>query len=90
MKKAIEKARAHAEELERIAARNKKRYKMTPAKREKLTKRVARKLREIFYGEKTYLPKKIKKVRKTSATKRIEKGLRQAGIKKKKIKQLRD
>ncbi len=85
MKEAMKKAGKHAEELKRIAARNKPRPK--PTQDEALLKRVARKLREIYYGPKTYLPKKK---RTTAATKKVEKGLRQAGIGKKKIKQLRD
>lgn len=87
MKEAVEKARKHAEELKKIAARNKPK----PIKRgvddEKLVARVKRKLRELYYGPKTYLPKKK---RTTVATKKVEKGLRQAGVSKKKIKQLRD
>ena len=86
MKEAVEKARKHAEELKKIAARNKPK----PVKRgvddEKLVARVKRKLRELYYGPKTYLPKKKSK---TAATKRIEKGLKQAGISEKRIKQLK-
>ena len=86
MKKAIEKARKYAEELERIAARNRPKPKRG-VDDERLVARVARKLRELYYGPKTYLPKKK---RTTIATKKVERGLRQAGISKKKIRQLRD
>jgi len=89
MRKAIKRAKKHAEELERIAARNRPKPRRG-VDDEKLVARVARKLRELFYGPKTYLPKKDKKVYKTAATKRIERGLKQAGIKRKKIRQLRD
>ena len=85
MKEAMKKAAKHAKELERIAAKNKP--KPRSIDNEKLVARVARKLRELYYGPKTYLPKK-KPV--TAATKKVEKGLKQAGISKKKIKQLRD
>lgn len=86
MRKAIKRAKKHAEELERIAARNKPKLKRG-VDDERLVARVARKLRELYYGPRTYLPKK-KPV--TTATKKVERGLRQAGISRKKIKQLRD
>lgn len=87
MKEAMKKARKHAEELERIAARSKPKPRLKPTQDEAFVKRVARKLRELYYGPRTYLPKK-KPV--TVATKKVERGLRQADISKKKIKQLRD
>lgn len=86
MKKAIEKARKHAQELERIAARNRPKPRRG-VDDEKLVARVARKLRELYYGPKTYLPKK--KIT-TTVTRKTEKGLRQAGISRKRIKRLRD
>ena len=87
MKEAIEKARKHAAELKKIAARNKPKPVKRGVDNEKLVARVKRKLRELYYGPKTYLPKKKLT---TLATKKVEKGLRQAGIGEKKIKQLRD
>lgn len=89
MRKAIKKAKTHAEELEKIATRSNKKYKMTPAKREKLVKRVTRKLREIFYGEKTYLPKKLPKSKQGVGVKRTVAGLKQAGLSKKEIQRLK-
>lgn len=85
MKRAISKAGKYAKELERIAARSKPKPK--PTQDEAFIKRVARKLRELYYGPKTYLPKKKPT---TTATRKVERGLKQAGISKKKIKRLRD
>ena len=87
MKKAIEKARKHAEELKRIAARQRSKPVRRGVDDERLVARVARKLRELYYGPKTYLPKKK---RTSLATRKTVKGLRQAGISRKKIRQLRD
>lgn len=57
---------------------------------EALIKKVARKLREIYYGPKTYLPKKPKPtVKSTVRTKDITKSLRSAGLTQKEIDRLR-
>lgn len=59
---------------------------------EALIKKVARKLREIYYGPKTYLPKKPKPKpaeKTTVRTKTITKGLRSAGLTQKEIDRLR-
>ena len=69
MKKAIEKARKHAKTLERIAARSKPRPRSE--KNEALLKKVARKLRMIYYGPKyhaTVTKPKKKKPKKTAAS----------------------
>jgi hypothetical protein len=85
MKKAMDKAARHKAELERVAAKNKaRRKKAKVAKNEKFIKRVARKLRELYYGEKTYLPKK-KRTNKDKVTER----LKQAGLSKEEIARLR-
>lgn len=57
---------------------------------EALIKKVARKLREIYYGPKTYLPKKRKPtVKPTVRTKDITKSLRSAGLTQEEINRLR-
>ena len=80
MKKAIEKARKQAGELEKIGARNKSK----PIKRgvddEGLVNRVARKLLELYYRpKKNFKPSHGK----------TEKGLKQAGVTDKEIGKLR-
>ena len=45
---------------------------------EGLLKKTKRRLKELFYGEKTYLPKD--KSKKTRRTKQVESGLKQAGL----------
>ena len=73
-----------------------------PEQDEGVVKRVARKLRETFYGKRTYAKKKFppsrgskaargeeKKVRKTKRTKQIEQRLRESGLTEKEIKRLR-
>lgn len=88
MKKAIKKAGKHAEELKKIAVRSKSKPRPKPTQDRTLIAKVARKLREIYYGPKTYLPKK-KKEFKTARTATVESKLKKAGVRKKKVKQLR-
>lgn len=72
-------------------------------KRDALILRVGTKLKEMFYGGKTYAKKRfppsggsaaargeVKKRTATTVTKKIVRGLKQAGVSDKKIKQLRD
>ena len=53
-----------------------------PKKEENLVSKTKRRLKELFYGEKTYLPKgsKVKKTKKTARTKTVESGLKRAGL----------
>ena len=46
---------------------------------EELLAKTKRRLKELFYGDKTYLPKE-KKSKKTTRTKAVESGLKQAGL----------
>lgn len=88
MKEAMKKARKHAEELERIQAKSRVKKRPKPTQDSTLIAKVARKLREIYYGPKMYLPKK-KKEFKTTRTVTVESKLKKAGVGKKRIKQLR-
>lgn len=60
---------------------------------EKLVKRIARKLRELYYGPKTYSkiikPKRKKKIT-TIRTKATEKSLKHSGLTERDIAKLRD
>lgn len=84
MKKELEEARKHAEELEQIRAKNRATQKpkagSRPVKREDLVKKVARKLLELYY--------RPKKKFKPSGSKTV-KGLRTAGLTEKEIQRLK-
>lgn len=79
---------AHKKAAKKATIRKKSKYD------EKMVKKVARKLYEIFYGPKAYIKKEFKptgkKKFKTVRTKAVEKGLKRGGLTEKEIARFRD
>lgn len=85
MREAIEKAKEHAETLKKVEAKRRvARKESKKLKKESLAQRVKRKLREIYYGPKTYLPKKSEQ-KTTPAVRRAKQRLREAGLTEKEL-----